>query len=321
MHDSYRITALGEALIDFTEVGLTEDGRKLFEQNAGGAPANVVMAAQKLGAQTAFIGKVGADMHGEFLRSALGDAGVDTTGLIKDAHVFTTLAFVALDEHGERTFSFSRKPGADTCLESEELPLDVIESSRVFHVGSLSLTDEPARSATLAALDLARRSGCTLSYDPNYRGDLWKSETEAIANMRSVINRMDLMKISNEECELLCGTSDPIAASAFLVEQGVKIAVVTLGSSGAYVRCNQSGAFVDGFPASVVDTTGAGDAFWGGFLTAYCENATDPQRVSLEQACSFTRFGNAAAALCIQKRGAIPALPSRLEVEKLLASA
>ena len=200
MASKYSITALGELLIDFTEVGTSQNGQKMFERNPGGAPANVLVAARKLGATTAFIGKVGDDMHGAFLRDTLAGEGVDTTGLILDPNVFTTLAFVALDERGERAFSFARKPGADTCLNARELALGVIDATRVFHVGSLSLTNEPARGATLAALDRAREAGCALSYDPNYRSSLWASAQVAQLQMRSIVNRMDLMKISDEEC-------------------------------------------------------------------------------------------------------------------------
>lgn len=319
MASKYSITALGELLIDFTEVGTSQNGQKMFERNPGGAPANVLVAARKLGATTAFIGKVGDDMHGAFLRDTLAGEDVDTTGLILDPNVFTTLAFVALDERGERAFSFARKPGADTCLNARELALDVIDATRVFHVGSLSLTNEPARGATLAALDRAREAGCVLSYDPNYRSSLWASAQVAQLQMRSIINRMDLMKISDEECELLTGTRHPEKAAETLLEKGVKVAVVTLGGAGAYVRCAQGGAYVEGFPTDIVDTTGAGDSFWGGFLTAFCESGVDAADVTLEQACGFARFGNAVASLCVRGRGAIPSMPTRGEVEALLA--
>ena len=171
----FSVSALGELLIDFTDAGTSAGGQRLFERNAGGAPANVLVALEKLGHRTAFLGKVGCDMHGEFLRATLEEQGIDTRGLVSDPDAFTTLAFVALSADGEREFSFARKPGADTRITEGELARDVIADSRVFHVGSLSLTDEPARSATLAALAVAREAGCTLSYDPNYRANLWPS--------------------------------------------------------------------------------------------------------------------------------------------------
>ena len=313
------VTALGELLVDFTDAGLSASGQRLFEQNAGGAPANVLCALARLGHECAFVGKVGDDMHGAFLRQALEAAGVDCTGLVADPDVFTTLAFVALSPSGERTFSFARKPGADTCLRPDELDRDVICGSRVFHVGSLSLTDEPARSATLEALRLAREAGCTLSFDPNYRASLWTSAEAAAAQMRSVLPLMDLVKLSDEECALVCGTADPAEAAARVLAQGPRVVAVTLGGSGAYVRTRDGGEVVPGFPAGVVDTTGAGDSFWGGFLAAYVESGLAPDQVGCADAVGFARMGNAVASLCVRRRGAIPAMPRRAEVEALLA--
>lgn len=314
----FDVTTLGEVLIDFTEAGTSDGGMSLFERNAGGAPANVLVALQRLGHPTAFIGKVGADMHGEFLRRTLEGEGVDCSGLVSDPAFFTTLAFVALAPSGERTFSFARKPGADTRIAPDELPRDVIASSRVFHVGSLSLTDEPARSATRSAISLAREAGCTLSYDPNYRANLWPSPEAAAERMRSVIADTDLMKISDEECALLTGAADPEDAARALVDAGVKVAVVTLGGSGAYVRCAEGGRTVPGFPAEVVDTTGAGDSFWGGFLAAFCESGLPADAVTLDDAERFARMGNAVASLCVRGRGGIPSMPDRAAVEALL---
>ena len=315
----FSVSALGELLIDFTDAGTSAGGQRLFERNPGGAPANVLVALERLGHKTAFLGKVGQDMHGEFLRATLEEQGIDTTGLVTDPDAFTTLAFVALAPNGEREFSFARKPGADTRLTEGELARDVIAASRVFHVGSLSLTDEPARSATLAALACAREAGCVLSYDPNYRANLWPSVEAAMDQMRSVVPQMDLMKLSDEECELLTGEKDPEAAAASLLERGPKVVAVTLGAGGAYVRCAEGGAEVAGFPADAVDATGAGDSFWGGFLAAFCESGKAPAEVTLADAVSFARLGNAVASLCVRKRGAIPAMPTREEAEALLA--
>lgn len=315
----FSVSALGELLIDFTDAGTSAGGQRLFERNPGGAPANVLVALERLGHKTAFLGKVGQDMHGEFLRATLEGQGIDTTGLVTDPDAFTTLAFVALAPNGEREFSFARKPGEDTRITADELARDVIASSRVFHVGSLSLTDEPARSATLAALACAREAGCVLSYDPNYRANLWPSVEAAMDQMRSVVPQMDLMKLSDEECELLTGEKDPEAAAASLLERGPKVVAVTLGAGGAYVRCAEGGAEVAGFPADAVDATGAGDSFWGGFLAAFCESGKAPAEVTLADAVSFARLGNVVASLCVRKRGAIPAMPTREEAEALLA--
>ena len=315
----FSVSALGELLIDFTDAGTSAGGQRLFERNAGGAPANVLVALERLGHRTAFLGKVGCDMHGAFLRATLEEQGVDTTGLISDPDTFTTLAFVALSADGEREFSFARKPGADTRITPDELARDVIAASRVFHVGSLSLTDEPARSATLEALRVAREAGCVTSYDPNYRANLWPSVEAAVEQMRAVVPQMDLMKLSDEECELLTGEKDPEAAAGALLELGPKVVAVTLGGAGAYVRCTDGGATVPGFAADAVDATGAGDSFWGGFLAGFCESGKRPEEVGVEDAAGFARLGNAVASLCVRKRGAIPAMPTRAEVEALLA--
>ena len=312
------VTALGEVLIDFTEAGTSENGMSLFERNPGGAPANVLVALEHLGHATAFLGKVGADMHGDFLRDVLESEGIDCSGLIRDPAFFTTLAFVALAPTGERTFSFARKPGADTQISPDDLAYDVIADSKVFHVGSLSLTDEPARSATHAALSFAHDHGCTLSYDPNYRANLWPSAEAAAEQMRSIVPLMDLMKISDEECELMTGHVNPAEAASALLTQGPKVVTVTLGGSGALVACADGMREVPGFPADVVDTTGAGDSFWGGFLAAFVESDLAPEEVRIDDAAGFARTGNAVASLCVRGRGGIPSMPSREAVMELL---
>lgn len=314
------VTALGEVLIDFTDAGLSANGQKLFERNPGGAPANVLVALQRLGHTTAFIGKVGADMHGQFLRETLEANEIDCTGLVSDPDFFTTLAFVALDEQGDRSFSFARKPGADTQLRADELPLELIGGSKVFHVGSLSLTDEPARSATIAALDAAKQAGCVMSYDPNYRDSLWPSAEAAAEQMRSIVPYMDLIKISAEECPLMTDLADPQAASSVLLDQGASVVVVTLDADGAFVSTKDGSLMVPSFRVDAVDTTGAGDSFWGGFLCAFCESGLGPHQVSIDRAASFARFGNAVASLCVRNRGAIPAMPTRNDVEEVLAT-
>ena len=314
----FSVTALGEVLIDFTDNGISANGQKLFERNPGGAPANVLVALQKLGHKTAFIGKVGADMHGDFLRQTIEENGIDCTGLISDPDFFTTLAFVALDEHGDRSFSFARKPGADTQLAATDLPKDIIANSKVFHVGSLSLTDEPARSATIEALEMAKDAGAIISYDPNYRDSLWTSADAASVQMRSILHYMDLVKISAEECPLVTDFSEPEDAAKALLDAGVSVVVVTLDADGAFVATKDGSGIVESFRVKAVDTTGAGDSFWGGFLAAFCESGKKPEEVTFADASAFARFGNAVASLCVRTRGAIPAMPERDAVEALL---
>lgn len=312
------VTALGEILIDFTPCGKSEAGQKIFEQNPGGAPANVLACLNKCGKKTAFIGKVGQDMHGQFLKGVLEKSGIITDGVVEDNKVFTTLAFVDLTDSGERSFSFARKPGADTRLTQEELKEELIRDSKIFHIGSLSLTAEPVKGTTFKAIEIAKEAGCIISYDPNYRGALWPSKKVAMRGMRSVLRHVDVMKLSDEETELLTGVSDVIGAAKKLVAMGISIVVVTLGADGAMVCTKEGNTLVPGFKANLVDTTGAGDSFWGGFLNCLLESGKQPTEISLDEAATFARYGNAVASLCVEKRGAIPAMPTVEEVQERL---
>jgi fructokinase len=314
----FDIVALGELLIDFTYHGISENGMRLFEQNPGGAPANVLCAASNLGASTAFIGKVGTDIHGDYLRKVLEEKGVDTCGLISAEDVFTTLAFVELSETGERNFSFARKPGADTCLSAGEVKLSLVEGCRIFHFGSISLTDEPSRSATIEAIKAAKKAGAIISYDPNYRALLWKSEDEAAEIMRSVLYLADIVKISDEEIELITGRSSLSDAAEYLFQDGISCAVITLGSDGAYTAVKGASARVSVSDVPVVDTTGAGDAFWGGFLYKLASSGLNPNELTETHLRDFTEFANAVASLCVQKRGGIPAMPAINMVNEFL---
>lgn len=316
----YDIVALGELLIDFTNSGHSESGMRLFEQNPGGAPANMLTAATKLGLSTAFIGKVGMDMHGQFLKEVLEQQKIETKGLICDPNTFTTLAFVELKESGERVFSFARKPGADTMLTKEELDQDLLKNTKVFHFGSLSLTNDPSKTATYEAIRIAKEAGAIISYDPNYRAPLWENEETAIKMMREPISFVDIMKISDEETELLTGQVDPEAAAEILISQGVKIVVVTLGEKGALVRIKDGSTVVAGFKSQVVDTTGAGDSFWGSFVQQLLKREKEIDQFTLEELKECVTYANAVASICVSKRGAIPAMPTKEEVEKKLHS-
>lgn len=326
----FDITAFGELLIDYTPAGKSPSGMDLFEQNPGGAPANVLACAAKLGRRTAFIGKVGEDMQGEFLRRTLQDAGIHTGGLVNDRDYFTTLAFVSLKENGERSFYFARKPGADTQIHREDVDLEIIRNSRIFHFGSLSLTDSPARETTHFALEEAKKADCVISYDPNYRPLLWRSKEQAQEQMRAVLPYVDMIKLSEEETELVTGHEDPETAINYLISKGVKIASVTLGERGALIGRKGGCEAVPGFRADAVDTTGAGDAFWGAFL--YCITrlgnlggygditmlSEQIEDVGLDKLREITRFANAAAAHCVAKRGAIPAMPQLEDIKTIM---
>lgn len=306
--------ALGEMLIDFTMQGRNEQGQRIFAQNAGGAPANVMAAMAKLGARTAFIGKAGNDMHGRFLKETLHNSGIDSTGFTLSDAYFTTLAFVDVKEDGEREFSFARNHGADKMLEKGDVPLDLIRGSGILHVGSVSLTEEPVRSTTLFAVQKAKEAHCVISYDPNYRASLWKNEETAITQMRSMLKYADLVKISEEETKLMTGEFEYEKAAEVLLRQGVKIVVVTLGKLGAYVRTPDGGQIVKGFQNKAVDATGAGDAFWGGFLYQFSRCGKLPEDVTVSEAAAFADFGNAVASVCVERHGAIPAMPTMEQV-------
>lgn len=313
------IVALGELLIDFTEAGFSESGMKLFEQNPGGAPANLLTVISHMGYKTSFIGKVGKDMHGNFLKNTLETEGIDTSALVMDKDFFTTLAFVEIGENGERNFSFARKPGADTQLREEELDMELISNCKLFHFGSLSLTDEPSKAATISAVKTAKESGALISYDPNYRPSLWENQDIAIENMKSVIPMVDVMKVSDEESLLLTNALDYKNAAEILLSMGPKIVALTLGEKGVLIATKDKKEIVAGYKVNAIDTTGAGDSFWGGFLSKFLSLNKDINNLKWNEIYECAVLGNAVAALCIQKRGGIPAIPTYQEVMEFIA--
>jgi len=311
----YDVTALGEILIDFTYSGKSENGNTLFEHNPGGAPANLLAVVQKMGGKTAFIGKAGNDMHGHFLKNTLDEIGISTEGFIIDDNYFTTLAFVNLSPTGERSFSFARKPGADTMLTPDEIRMDIIENSKVFHIGSLSLTDEPSKSATFAALECAKKSGCIISYDPNYRDKLWGDEERAIKEMRSVLSYVDIIKVSDEETRLLTDEEDPEKAAKALLDKGVSCVIVTLGANGAYIATKDAAVHSSGNKVKVIDTTGAGDSFMGAFLSKLTENNKKPSELTEKNLISYAEFANKVAAFVVGKRGSLKIMPTPADIK------
>lgn len=318
MEKEVDIVVLGELLIDFTEAGYGASGMKLFEQNPGGAPANLLTVVSHMGFKTSFIGKVGNDMHGLFLKRTLEQEGIGTDSLIVDDSVFTTLAFVEIDKNGERNFSFARKPGADTQLKAEELNQELLKNCKIFHFGSLSLTDDPAKKATQEAVRIAGDAGAVISYDPNYRASLWPDPAAAVAAMKSMIPMVDVMKVSDEESLLLTGGSDYESAADVLLSMGPQLVAITLGADGVLIATKEDKKVVSGYQVDTVDTTGAGDSFWGGFLSGFLTLNKNLDELSWDEICACAQQGNAVAALCVQKRGGIPAIPAKEEVEKLL---
>lgn len=316
----FDVVAIGELLVDFTYHGRSENGMRLFEQNPGGAPANVLCALANLGLNVAFIGKVGKDMHGDFLRSVLLEKGIDTSGLIIAGDVFTTLAFVELSESGERAFSFARKPGADTCLLPGEVKSELLKNCKIFHFGAVCLSNEPSRTTTIEAAKAAKAAGAIISFDPNYRESLWKNTEEAAKVIGSVLSFVDVIKISDEEMELLTGSVSYEAAADILLKKGISCAVITLGENGSYAAVKDASIHVPALKVPVIDTTGAGDAFWGGFLYQLAKTGYLPDSYTKLELKKAVTFASAVASLCIQKRGGIPAMPDEAAVTSFLKS-
>jgi len=293
----------------------------LFECNPGGAPANVAVALAKLGKKTAFIGKVGNDQFGMFLKKTLMDVNVDTDGLIFAEDANTTLAFVHLDERGDRSFSFYRKPGADIMLEEKEVNYDMIKNSKIFHFGSVSMTNQPSRDATINSARYAKENGLIVSFDPNLRPPLWADLNEAKEMIRIGLGFADVLKISEEELYFLTGTEDAEEGSMILYkEYGTKLMFITLGAKGCFFRFGDNTGHLPAYDVNTIDTTGAGDAFMGGILYQVIEKRKKLDEYTVEDIEKMVDFANAAGSLATTKRGAIPALPSLDDVNKLLGT-
>ncbi len=317
----FDVTALGEILIDFTPAGFSDRGNTLFERNPGGAPANLAVCVSRLGGSSAFIGKAGDDMFGKYLKATLKNEKVDDSGLVLTGKSGTTLAFVDLDENGERNFSFYRDGTADTELSSVELPLDIIRNSRFFHFGSLSLTHKHSRNAAIRAVNTAASSHVNISYDPNLRPGLWKSLPAAKRRILSVMKLASIVKLSGEELTFLTGEKSPDRGSdLFIRKYKTPILLVTMGKEGVFAYYSGKKAFQGAYTGlEQVDATGAGDAFLGAFLYSFLHEACMDVRYTFKAGMELClRFACAAAALSVTRKGAIPAMPYREEVIRLL---
>ena len=317
----YDVVALGELLIDFAPKSVNEAGYPVLSANPGGAPGNFLAALTKYGCKTAMVGKVGDDSFGRLLVKTLQEAGIGTAGVRIDPDVFTTLAFVSLDASGNRDFSFARKPGADTCLKPEEIDESQIADARVFHFGTLSLTNEPAASATRRAVELAKKHGLLISLDPNLRKPLWKREEDAKAAIEWSLKQADIVKISDEEIEWLWGISPEAGADKLLGEYGVSLAYITLGPKGCYAVTAAHRVTV-GSPSGihVVDTTGAGDIFGGSAMSQFLSCGKAPADLTEEELTRIVRFACTAASLSTQKHGGITSVPEKQDVLARIAA-
>ncbi len=316
---AHDVVALGELLIDFTCVSADADGYPTMAAHPGGAPANFLAAVTKFGGKTALLGKVGADTFGRLLTGTLEKAGIETRGIVASSDVFTTLAFVTLDEHGDREFAFSRKPGADTQLRFSELELSLIDDTQAFHFGTLSLTDEPARATTYRAVAYAKERGKLITFDPNLRKPLWKDLEAAKEQMLWGLSQADVVKISDEEIEFLFGLSPREGAKKILGDYGVKLVFATCGADGCWFENQNACGHVDSLKGiKVVDTTGAGDIFGGSAVWKVMQTGKRPEELNEAELREAVHFACTAAGLSTTKPGGISSVPELSTVAAIL---
>ena len=317
MEKQFDVIAMGELLIDFTMSGQSEQGNNLFEACPGGAPCNVLALLNKMGKKTAFLGKVGKDQFGTLLRATLEDVGINTANLLTDEQVNTTLAFVHTFPDGDREFSFYRNPGADMMLTAEEVDEEFLAKTRLFHFGTLSMTHEGVREATKKALKAAKDKGLLISFDPNLRPPLWSSLELAKEQMEYGFGFCDILKISDNEIQFVSGKEDYDEGIRYLQETyQIPLILLTMGKDGS--RAYYKGMRVEraGFQCRTIETTGAGDTFCGSSLNYILEH--DFENLTEEQLGEMLTFANAAAAIVTTRKGAIRAMPEKVEVENLI---
>lgn len=317
MEKQFDVIAMGELLIDFTMNGQSEQGNNLFEACPGGAPCNVLAMLNKLGKKTAFLGKVGKDQFGALLKDTLDEAGIDTSNLMMDQDVNTTLAFVHTFPDGDREFSFYRNPGADMMLNENEVDAEFLKKTRLFHFGTLSMTHEGVRNATKKALDIAKENGLLISFDPNLRPPLWSSLELAKEQMEYGFKFCDILKISDNEIQFVSGKEDYDEGIKYLQEKyNIPLILLTMGKDGS--RAYYKGMRVErsGFAMKTIETTGAGDTFCGSSLNYILEHGLD--NLTEEQLGEMLTFANAAAAVITTRKGAIRAMPEKQEVLEVI---
>lgn len=318
MKKKYDVVALGELLIDFTDNGISGQGNTIFEANPGGAPCNVLAMLQKLGNKTAFIGKVGKDIFGTKLKEVLKEVGIDTSGLVMDKKVRTTLAFVQTLKGGDRDFSFYCNPGADMMLEEGDINNSLIKNCKIFHFGTLSMTHKGVRKATKKAIKKAKESGALISFDPNLRPPLWESLNDAKKQVEYGLGQCDILKISDNEIQWFTGEKDFDKGIKKLQDKySIKLIVLSMGKDGsrAYYKDLrvEKPAFVQ---KNTIETTGAGDTFGGcclNFILKYGLDNMDQEKLE-----KMLTFANAAASLITTKKGALRVMPTKDEVKDFI---
>ena len=317
MEKKYDVVALGELLIDFAMSGQSEQGNNLFEACPGGAPCNVLAMLTNLGKKTAFIGKVGNDQFGKLLKETIEDVGIESKGLLMDEQVHTTLAFVHTFPDGDRDFSFYRQPGADMMLTEDEVDYSLIKDTKIFHLGTLSMTDEPVRSATEKALEVAKEAGCLISFDPNLRPPLWSSMELAKEMMEYGFGYCDILKISDNEIQFVSGKEDYDEGIRYLQEKyNIPLILLTLGKDGSRAYYKDMRVERAGYKVNAIEPTGAGDTFCGSSLSGILDRSFD--NLTENDLGEIFNFANAAAALITTKKGAIRSMPEKKDVEELM---
>ena len=315
---NYDVVALGELLIDLTQNGLSAQGNPLLEANPGGAPCNVLALLSKLGHKTAFIGKVGCDGFGNQLEAALVETGISTQGLCRDAAVHTTLAVVHTLPGGDRDFSFYRNPGADMRLTTEDVNMDLIRQAKIFHFGTLSMTDEPVRAATYAAIAEAEKAGVLRSFDPNLRPPLWRTLEEAKEQVLYGLAHCDILKISDNEIQWLTGEEDFAIGIRWIQERfpGIRLILLSMGKDGSRAYAGEVMAEVKSFSVNAIETTGAGDTFFGGIL--HYVLTWGLRTYTQDELKEMLTFANGAAAIITTKKGAHRVMPEKADILALL---
>ncbi|MBD5502392.1 MAG: carbohydrate kinase [Lachnospiraceae bacterium] len=314
----YDVVALGELLIDFTENGTSGQGNPIYEANPGGAPCNVLSMLTKLGHKTAFIGKVGQDIFGNRLKKTLDEVGIDTTNLVMDEEVRTTLAFVETFPDGDRDFSFYRNPGADMMLHEDEVQLELVKDTSIFHFGTLSMTHEEVRNATKKAIAAAKEAGAVISFDPNLREPLWKSLDDAKEQVAYGLSQCDVLKISDNEIQWFTGEEDYDAGIAKLRQQyDIPLIMLSMGKDGSRAYYKDLRVEVKPFiQENTIETTGAGDTFGGCCLHYVLENGL--HNLNEQNLTEMLTFANAAASIITTRKGALRVMPEEAEVRKLI---
>ena len=316
----FDVTALGELLVDFTENGISAQGNTLLEANPGGAPCNVLAMLKNLGKKTAFIGKIGNDALGKMLKKTVEDQGICIDNLVEDEEIHTTLAFVHSDKDGDRSFSFYRNPGADLMLQWEEINVDFLVNTKIFHFGTLSMTEEEIKNVTKKAVQKAKENGVLISFDPNFRPPLWKDMEDARQQMWYRIGQCDILKISDDEILFLTGTKDIDEGIARIREKShAKLICATMGKNGSKVY--YKGKTVFGRPflrKDTIETTGAGDTFMACVLNTVLEKGLE--QLTQESLTEMLLFANAASSIITTRKGALKVMPQRQEILDCLIS-